>query len=189
MPRIFLGLLAIGWGLVLIPAGLRRRSERGSFSLLGLGSSIAGLGSALRRSSRRSPAPLWSTNGVSSNPFPGPSYPEAPGAFPGASTFSNSSRRSVQRPQHYVSPAVRRQRQIVLGLFSAAVVTFLLSFVPGLRFLLGLHALVDVALALYFVALLRMKHTRSATRGRPTSRHTPMPRQAQAYEQYYDRAS
>ncbi len=187
MPRIFLGLLAIGWGLVLIPAGLRRRSERGSFSLLGLGSSIAGLGSALRRSSRRSPAPLWSSS--SANPFPGSSYPEAPGAFPGASTFANSSRRSVQRPQHHVSPAVRRQRQIVLGLFSAAVVTFLLSFVPGLRFLLGLHALVDVALALYFVALLRMKHTRSATRGRPTSRHTPMPRQAQGYEQYYDRAS
>ena len=84
---------------------------------------------------------------------------------------------------------MRRQRQIVLGLFSAAVVTFLLSFVPGLRFLLGLHALVDVALALYFVALLRMKHTRSATRGRPTSRHMPVPRQTQALEQYYDRAS
>lgn len=80
---------------------------------------------------------------------------------------------------------VRRQRHVVIGLFSAAVVTLLLSLVPGLRFLLAIHAIVDVALALYFVALVRIKETRSPN-GRPAMRYAP---REQQQDRYYDRAS
>ena len=175
MARIFLGLLAVGWGLVLIPAGLRRRSERGSFSILGLGASIAGLGSVIRRSSRRSP--LWSAECFSGqSPFPGTTQT--------GFGFGATRQPGTPHPQ-YVSRVVRRQRHVVIGLFSAAVVTLLLSLVPGLRFLLAIHAIVDVALALYFVALVRIKETRSPN-GRPAMRYAP---REQQQDRYYDRAS
>jgi hypothetical protein len=59
--------------------------------------------------------------------------------------------------------AVRRQRQIVLGFLSAAVVTLLLAFVPKLSFFLAVHAVVDVLFALYLVALLRLKQNRGTS--------------------------
>lgn len=90
----------------------------------------------------------------------------------------------------YVSRTVRRQRQIVLVLASAAVVTLLLSFVPGLGFLLAAHALIDVTLALYFVALLRLKQNRPANGARPMmTHHREQPPRNQYRESHYDRAS
>jgi hypothetical protein len=159
--KIFIGLLAVGWGLVLIPAGLRRRSERGSFSLLGLGASVAGLAAIVRRSSHRSPAPLWSTDsahGYSGGPVPpaiGIAGVRNPNGSPGRSTRGPAS-------QRYLSRQVKRQRQIVLGLLCTAVATLALAFVPGLGFFLAIHAVIDVAFAFYLVALLRIKQTKSS---------------------------
>ena len=63
-----------------------------------------------------------------------------------------------------ISRSVRRQRQIVLASAGLAVICLLLSFVPGLMFLLIGFALASVTLATYMVLLIRMKHQRTITR-------------------------
>jgi hypothetical protein len=164
--KIFIGLLAVGWGLVLIPAGLRRRSERGSFSLLGLGASVAGLAAIARRSSQRSPAPLWSTD--SAHGYTGGPVPPAIGIGGVRSESANRTGRPTRGPanQRFVSRHVKRQRQIVLGLLGTAVATLALAFVPGLSFFLAIHAAIDLAFALYLIALLRLKQTKGSVASR-----------------------
>ena len=92
----------------------------------------------------------------------------------------------TRRPGNAPRKSVRRQRQIVVVLGVLAVVTLLVSFVPGMRVLLAVHALVDIALAAYVVLLLRMKHgvpvgrSIDATRGpasaqRPTTTYDDRP--------------
>lgn len=164
MGRLFLAFLAVAWACVLIPAGLRRRPERGSFSLLGLGESVAGLASRRRsRSSMSRGVPVWSPSagydggpvppiarswGESVRPGGRPNVPGLPGGrpLPGPRPFGRPTRRNV-----------RRQRQIVVFLASSIVVSLLLSFVPGLRALLALTLVATVLLAVYVVALLRLK--------------------------------
>jgi hypothetical protein len=178
--KIFIGLLAVGWGLVLIPAGLRRRSERGSFSLLGLGAAFAGLAALVsRRPSRQGAAPLWSTESL--HGYTGGPVPPALGIGGMRNTNSgnpgypgNRSQRGAQGQQRHLSRSVRRQRQIVLGLVSAAVVTLLLAFVPGLSFFLAVHAIIDIVFALYMVALLRLKQNKGVS-SRPAPRATGGP--------------
>ena len=153
MGRLFLVVLAIGWAAVLIPAGLRRRPERGSASLLGLGGSVVGL--FRRRGSRssgsgRGAAVLWPVPG-------GRPYEGGPVAPIVTSWGAASARPNHRAPTGRVSRNVRRQRQIVKALAGMAVVTFFLSFVPGLRVLLLAHLVFDVALAVYVVLLVRVK--------------------------------
>jgi hypothetical protein len=163
--KIFIGLLAVGWGLVLIPAGLRRRSERGSFSLLGLGAAFAGLAALVsRRPSRQGSAPLWSTESL--HGYTGGPVPPALGIGGMRASSSGQAGRAGQagqRRQRQMPRAVRRQRHIVLGLLSAAIVTLLLAFVPGLSFFLAIHAVIDVIFALYLVALLRLKQNKGTS--------------------------
>jgi hypothetical protein len=187
--KIFIGLLAVGWGLVLIPAGLRRRSERGSFSLLGLGAAFAGLAALVsRRSSRQGVAPLWSTESL--HGYTGGPVPPALGI---GGMRNSASSGLPQRTQRHVPRAVRRQRQIVLGLLSAAIVTLLLAFVPGLSFFLAVHAVVDIVFALYLVALLRLKQNKGvASRQTPRSAGGPLrgaPNAANRNDDQYYRAS
>lgn len=155
MGRLFLALLAIGWAAVLIPAGLRRRPERGSAALLGLGGSFASLfrrrGSRSTVGSRPGAAVLW--------PAPGGRPYEGGPVRPIVTSWGASAARPGHRPAspRQASRRVRRQRQIVKALSALAVVTLFLSFVPGLRVLLGVHVLVDAALGIYVVLLLRVK--------------------------------
>jgi hypothetical protein len=162
--RLFLAVLAIGWAAVLIPAGLRRRPERGSAALLGLGGSVAGLfrrrGSRSSGGSGRGAAVLWPVAG--GRPYPG--GPVAPIVTSWAASAARSNQRSSSPRQ--ASRNVRRQRQIVKALGALAVVTLFLSFVPGLRVLLGAHLVVDVVFAMYVVLLLRVKS--GVPLGRPT---------------------
>ena len=168
MGRIFLGLLAVGWGAVLIPAGLRRRSERGSFSLLGIGASVAALLTIARRSpSRVGTEVLWSPDsarGYSGGPVPplGGLYGASRRSSGGVPAGLPGSRVNMAAPR--ISRSVRRQRQIVLASAGLAVICLLLSFVPGLMFLLIGFALASVALATYMVLLIRVKHQRITTR-------------------------
>ena len=173
MGRMFLALLAIGWACVLIPAGLRRRSERGSFSLLGLGAGFAGLTAGLVRRSqgrgnvaenRGSGAVLWPVGpggSIVNRPYAGGPVAPITKSWVGVGqpgTRRPGTRRSGNAPRNAPRKSVRRQRQIVVALAVLAAVTLLISFVPGMRFMLVVQAVVDVAFVAYVVLLLRVKH-------------------------------
>ena len=59
-----------------------------------------------------------------------------------------------------------------MALAVLAAVTLLISFVPGMRVMLAVHALVDVAFVAYVVLLLRVKHGVPVGRPLDASRET-----------------
>src|SRR3954468_11254178 len=60
--------------------------------------------------------------------------------------------------RHGPSPAVKRRRDIVFGLFAAMGGSLLLSFLPGLKVMLGLHLVLDVLFVGYIALLIRQRN-------------------------------
>ena len=119
--------LAVVWAVVLIPPWLRNRAEGRP------GDSIGAFHRQLTTLERTGPetAPLRTT--------------------------PMSRARPVARPASARSRVQRRRRDVMLVLGGAMVSTLMLSFIPGLRTMLVLHALVDVLFVVYVALLIRLR--------------------------------
>ena len=119
--------LAVVWAVVLIPPWLRNRAEGRP------GDSIGAFHRQLTTLERTGPetAP--------------PRTPLMPQARPAA------------RPPSARARLQRRRRGVMLVLGAAMVSTLMLSFIPGLRVMLVLHAIVDVLFFVYVALLVRVR--------------------------------
>jgi hypothetical protein len=132
---VVLIILAIVWAAVLVPPWLRNRSEsRPADSIT---------------SFRRQLSVLERTT---------------PGTVAPASRFAPyrrpyGSRSSIASPGFAMSrrEAQKRRRDIVAGMIAAMFGSLVLSFVPGLRVMLGLHLALDVLFVLYVVMLIQVR--------------------------------
>ncbi len=152
--------LGILWAAVLVPPILRSRSAAGA-APAGIGDFVARLRSGLGATSGARndglPAlqpimgPIGSMNGARSN---GP-VPVGPVQVPGG-----------------MSPTQRRRRDVLIGLASAAGLTFFLAFLGGSPMLWFLHLIADALLGGYIYLLLQFKARNAAAHqadGQPAS--------------------
>ena len=119
--------LAVVWAVVLIPPWLRSRAEGRPAD------SIGAFHRQLTTLERTGPEP------------PPTRTPRAPRALP------------VARPATARARVQKRRRDVMLVLGGAMFSTLLLSFVPGLRVMLVLHAIVDVLFVVYIALLIRLR--------------------------------
>jgi len=124
---VVLVVLAVVWAVVLIPPWLRNRAEGRP------GDSIGAFHRQLTTLERTGPE-------------------TAP-----PRTLSTSSALPVARPASARARLQKRRRDVMLVLGGAMVTTLILSFVPGLRTLLLLHAIVDVLFVVYVGLLIRLR--------------------------------
>ena len=120
--------LAVVWAVVLIPPWLRNRAEGRP------GDSIGAFHRQLTTLERTGPEPA--------PPRTTPMSAALPAARP-----SSTARARVQR----------RRRGVMLVLGAAMLTTLALSFLPGLRAALVLHAVVDVLFVVYVALLIRLR--------------------------------
>ena len=119
--------LAVVWAVVLIPPWLRNRAEGRP------GDSIGAFHRQLTTLERTGPE----------------------GAPPRTHLMAQA--RPAPRPASARSRVQRRRRDVMLVLGGAMVSTLLLSFIPGLRVMLVLHAIVDVLFFVYVALLVRVR--------------------------------
>ena len=119
--------LAVVWAVVLIPPWLRNRAEGRP------GDSIGAFHRQLTTLERTGPEPA------------APRMSPTSGALP------------VARPPSARSRVQRRRRGVLLVLGGAMASTLLVSFLPGLRATLVLHAIVDVMFVVYVALLVRLR--------------------------------
>ena len=119
--------LAVVWAVVLIPPWLRNRAEGRP------GDSIGAFHRQLTTLERTGPEPAPPRTGPTSRALP------------------------AARPATARSQVQRRRRGVMLALGAVMVSTLALSFLPGLRFMLVLHALVDVLFVVYVALLIRLR--------------------------------
>jgi hypothetical protein len=124
---VVLVVLAVVWAVVLIPPWLRNRAEGRP------GDSIGAFHRQLTTLERTGPEPAVPRNSPESRSLP------------------------VARPASARSRLQKRRRGVMLVLGAAMVSTLLLSFVPGLRATLVLHAVVDVLFVVYVALLIRIR--------------------------------
>ena len=119
--------LAVVWAVVLIPPWLRNRAEGRPAD------SIGAFHRQLTTLERTGPEPA------------APRTTRAPRERP------------VARPSSARARVQKRRRGVMLVLGGAMVSTLMLSFIPGLRVMLVLHAIVDVLFFVYVALLVRVR--------------------------------
>jgi hypothetical protein len=157
--------LAVIWAVVLIPPAVRRRAEaRPGDSIHEFDYQLAVLERSrpgVRRGSFDRPA----ARGAAARPAarPGPAV---------ASLAAHRARVNGQRPaaamptRAFARPglpsprrqaALRRRRDILVGLLATSALTLVLGILPALRGMLMLHLVVDVLLVAYIALLIRQR--------------------------------
>jgi hypothetical protein len=124
---VVLVVLAVVWAVVLIPPWLRNRAEGRP------GDSIGAFHRQLTTLERTGPETAPPRTPAMSQPRP------------------------AARPASARSRLQRRRRGVILVLGAAMVSTLMLSFIPGLRVMLVLHATVDVLFFVYVALLVRVR--------------------------------
>lgn len=141
MTIVVLFVLAVIWGVVLIPPMLRTRAE--SRPADSIGSFRHQLG-VLRRTAPNAFSPansLWIPNYAS--PTPAPTYHMA---------------RSYSRVDPRRSRTLKRRRDILLILVMSMGITLVLGIIPTFHAVLGLHVLCDALFAGYVALLIRARN-------------------------------
>jgi len=124
---VVLVVLAVVWAVVLIPPWLRNRAEGRP------GDSIGAFHRQLTTLERTGPET----------------------APPRTALMAQA--RPAARPASARARLQRRRRGVMLVLGAAMVSTLMLSFIPGLRVMLVLHAIVDVLFFVYVALLVRVR--------------------------------
>jgi hypothetical protein len=124
---VVLVVLAVVWAVVLIPPWLRNRAEGRP------GDSIGAFHRQLTTLERTGPETAPPRTPLMSQARPAP------------------------RPASARARLQRRRRGVMLVLGAAMVSTLMLSFIPGLRVMLVLHAIVDVLFFVYVALLVRVR--------------------------------
>lgn len=141
---IVLLLLAGVWGVV-IYTWIKDRMAEGRPA-----DSIGSFRRQLNVLERTGPAARWSARSV--------------GAVGPAARAGSPGRRPVRSPAAVAArraAARRRRRDILCGLLAAMGGSLLLSFLPGLGVMLGLHVALDVCFVAYVVLLVRYRSLRA----------------------------
>jgi len=144
---VVLVLLVIGWAVVLLPAALRRHTERRSGDSIGdfrdhldrlRGHGTGALGSG----------PLGHGRTTGSRPMPIRSLAiQQPAARHADLAVARARSRRIKK----------RRRDVLAGLLASMVGSALLALVPGFGALWMLHVVLDVLFAAYVVLLLRLR--------------------------------
>jgi hypothetical protein len=161
---VLLGLLAVAWGVLLLPR-LFRGSENG-FDVFGIFRVFGGLFSS-RRSSSNPMASLARSATSGMRPVSGRSGGGGYSGFGMAGSASGSSGRSAYGAARG-RRANKRRRDVFMGLLFSAIGTAVLALVPGFSMLWKANFVVDVLLLGYvglLVSARRPSGARSSMRG------------------------
>ena len=127
--------LVLAWAVVLVPAVLRRRAERGSSNSIG--------------DFRERLALLHSRHGEDSVP------PRPVGSYATVHPAARRASASVARAK--ARRAQKRRRDVFFGLLAAMIGSAALALVPGFKVLWALHVTLDVFFVAYAVLLVRIR--------------------------------
>ena len=153
------------WAAVLIPPALRARAEsRPADSISAFRRQLT----TLRRTGPRGeirPDPFLEHHAVSAGPRSWSGAPVHPAV-------------AARRAMNSRSRTLRRRRDVLVGLLTTVIATFVLGFIPALRWAWVAHALADVLLIGYIALLVHQRNL--ATERDLKVRFLPAGRQASA---------
>ena len=155
--------LVLAWAVVLVPAVLRRRAERGSSNSIG--------------DFRERLALLHSRHGEGSVPL------RPVGSFATVHPAARRASASVARAK--ARRAQKRRRDVFFGLFASMVGSAGLALVPGFKVLWALNVTMDVLFVAYVALLLRIRSGASFAPAESFADEALPP----SYEYAYGRAS
>lgn len=171
MSLVVLVILAMVWAVFLLPQLFRARVERSTDSIGTFRRQL----SVLERTSPAGPsstARLRPAGPSTRQPVRRPTSRNLAVAGTRHATAAVPSRTQARR-----ALVRKRRHDIFCGLLAAVAVSLVLSFVPGLRMMLWVHLVLDVALVSYIALLVRARNLASErelkVRFLPTARSQP----------------
>ena len=149
--------LAVLWGIVLIPPALRARAETRR---------ERSVGAFRRRLERLAPSPDDHASGAPGRHVAVLGSPKVVALPVAASVFALPA--ATAEPAAYQDPSLapippsraailRRRRRVLTGIFTAMIVTLAVGFLPGWRWVLVVHAALCIACAAYMAGLRRLR--------------------------------